>query len=63
MIHILGNEDELIQLFSNLLENSFKYGHENSEINVSIQKTKNRKRKKRIKNTKKISRHQHKIKA
>ena len=39
--HILGNEDELIQLFSNLLENSFKYGHENSEINVSIQKTKN----------------------
>jgi two-component system phosphate regulon sensor histidine kinase PhoR len=39
--HILGNEDELLQLFSNLLENSFKYGHENSEINVSIQKTKN----------------------
>ena len=39
--HILGNEDELIQLFSNLLENSFKYGHENSEINVSIKKTKN----------------------
>tara|TARA_X000001036_G_scaffold440063_1_gene494106 strand:+ start:474 stop:1556 length:1083 start_codon:yes stop_codon:yes gene_type:complete len=40
--HILGNEDELIQLFSNLFENSFKYGNNDSEINVSLQKKENK---------------------
>jgi len=33
---VLGNEDELIQVFQNLLENSIKYGSPDSEIRISV---------------------------
>ncbi len=40
-LNVLGNEDELIQLFSNLIENSFKYGNPDSEINIYMSKEAN----------------------
>ncbi|MBL4600874.1 MAG: PAS domain-containing protein [Rhizobiaceae bacterium] len=38
---IIGDEDELIQLFHNLVENAIKYGRAKSEINISIKTDKN----------------------
>ncbi|MBL4892043.1 MAG: GHKL domain-containing protein [Rhizobiaceae bacterium] len=36
-----GDEDELVQLFHNLVENAVKYGRENSEIDISIKQNDN----------------------
>ncbi len=35
---ILGDRDELVQVFQNLIENALKYGAAGSEVNVNIQK-------------------------
>jgi len=39
-IYIIGNHDEITQVFTNLLENAIKYGFENSEIIVDVEKNK-----------------------
>lgn len=34
--HIAGDEDQLIQVFTNLITNSIKYGHAESEVKVNV---------------------------
>ena len=41
-IYIIGNHDEITQVFTNLLENAIKYGFENSEIIVDVEKNKDK---------------------
>jgi len=33
---VIGSEDELIQLFSNLISNALKYGKQNSKVTITI---------------------------
>lgn len=35
-LYVLGNQDELIQVFSNIIENSIKYANENSKIRIKL---------------------------
>ncbi len=41
-IYIIGNYDDINQVFSNLLENAIKYGYKNSEIIIEVKKNKNK---------------------
>ena len=36
LFEILGDQDELMEVFQNLIDNGIKYGDENSEIEISI---------------------------
>ena len=38
LFEILGDQDELMEVFQNLIDNGIKYGDENSEIEISIEK-------------------------
>ena len=35
-LYVLGSQDELIQVFSNIIENSIKYANENSKIRIQL---------------------------